>query len=265
MAMAGRRRYKVRVRGKVRNQLLRRGGAAAGLALGLAAALWFFGTAIKASRGFLAGRFLPFRPASFDVNCPSPSAAESLRAFAASAVNQPLTSRRCSEMADEIKRLHPSLAVVKVGRNFITGKASIEARPEATVAPVLLNGATAYLGASGRFMQENLSPETEPAFTVDVQAQAPVPELAAFLTSVKPLSGLFSHKPLALSCALPGDGCVFRLDDGSSVLWGEFEFTRAKILRLNEVMERASRKSAGPFRVDLRFFREGKIFVSAAK
>ena len=49
------------------------------------------------------------------------------------------------------------------------------------------------------------------------------------------------------------------------VLWGKFEFTRLKVLRLNEVMKDASRKTAGPLRADLRSFREGKIFVSAIK
>lgn len=263
--MAGRRKFKVKVRGKVRNQLLRRGGAAAGLALGLAASLWFLGAAFKVSHNFLTGRFLSFNQGSFEVNCPAPGVAESLRSLTEAASKAPLTSRRCAALVADIKRLHPGLSTVKIGRNFVTGKARITAEPETAVAEVLLNGSTSYLGASGRFMPENLSSSGAVPFRVEIAAEGPQPSLASFIASVKPLTPLFDRKPVSLSCRLPGDGCLFSLEDGSSVLWGEFEFTRTKILRLNEVMERASRNKGGPLKVDLRYFREGKIFVSAVK
>mgnify|MGYP003604593568 CR=1 FL=1 len=264
--MAGKRNYRVRVRMKVRNSLLRRGGAAAGAVLGLLAAAWLSAAAVRTARGFFGGGILSFKPDSFVVECPSPEAAASARELMVKVLNAPLSARRCAELAAEIRRRHPGLSEVSVNRNFFTGKASVKAKPEEIVAPVLLNGATAYLGISGRFIPEDLGGSGSAPFAVSIRTQdKEAPSLAAFLSGIKPLGGLFSRRPLLLDCSGAAGDCRLGLEDGSSVLWGEFEFTRLKILRLNEVMEEAVRKTGGPLRVDLRYFREGKIFVSALK
>ncbi len=256
----------MRVRGKVRNQLLRRGGAAAGVALGLLLASWLFGAGIKASRRYLENRLFSFTPKSFEINCPSPDAVVFLRGLADKAVNSSLSAGRCAEIEREIKSLHPGLASVRVSRNFLTGKAAITAVPEEVVSSVLADGATAYLGVTGRLLPEKLSACGPDPFAVEIRgAQRKAPELAAFLSSLKPLSGLFYSRPLSLSCDARKWDCSFKLEDGTTVLWGGFEFTRLKILRLNEVMKDASLKAGGPLRADLRSFGEGKIFVSAAK
>ncbi len=252
---------------KVRNSLLRRGAAAAGASLGLLAAFWFFGAAFKAGKSLLSERLLAFRPDSYEVDCPSRAAADYARELAAGALHSRLTAARCDDLAEQLRKRHPSLASVSVGRNFITGKLSVKARPETAVAPVLLQGATSYLGESGRFMPETLAGgETSPFETELGWRPAAAPELAAFLKEVGPLVPLFYSRPHALSCPGKGwDSCRFRLEDGSSVLWGGFEFTRLKILRLNEVAQDAALRKAPPFRVDLRYFKEGKIFVSAVR
>ncbi|MDD2803921.1 MAG: hypothetical protein PHV33_00055 [Elusimicrobiales bacterium] len=261
--MPVRRRIKVRVRGKVRNQLLRRGGMAAGITLGLLLGSWLFGAAIKNYRRILADR-LSFKPELFEVNCPSPEAAESLRALAADAAKRPFSSRRAGELAAEMRRLRPGLASVSISRNFFTGKASVKAVPERAVAAVLADGATAYLGVTGRLMPENLSGSSGLPFAVQLRgAPREAPGFSAFLAGLGPLVPLFYSAPRALSCEAASWDCRLRLADGSVVLWGEFEFTRLKILRLNEVMNDALQKSGGPLRADLRSFREGKIFVSA--
>jgi hypothetical protein len=263
--MPARRKIKVRVRGKVRNQLLRRGGMAAGVALGLLLGSWLFGAVVKNYRRVLADR-LSFKPELFEVNCPSREAADSLRELAADAAKRPFSSRRASELASEMRRLRPGLASVSISRNFLTGKASVKAVPEEAVAAVLADGATAYLGVTGRLMPEDLSGSAGLPFSVHLRgAQPGLSGLAAFLAGLRPLVPLFYSAPAALSCeGAPGD-CRLRLADGSVVLWGEFEFTRLKILRLNEVMNDALHKSGGPLRADLRSFKEGKIFVSALK
>lgn len=264
--MAAKKRYRVTVRAKVRNQLLRRGGTAAGVALGVLLAAWLFGAGIKASRQFLESRVFSFMPGSFEINCPSPEVAASLKELADRAVKSRLSARRCAELEQEIKRRHPGLASVKVSRNFFTGRAGITAVPEEVVASVLADGATAYLGATGRLLPEKLSGAGPDPFTVELEgAPREAPELAAFLSALKPLVGLFYSRPLALHCDGRSWDCRFGLEDGATVLWGKFEFTRLKVLRLNEVMKDASRKTAGPLRADLRSFREGKIFVSAVK
>jgi len=260
------RKYKVRVRGKVRNQLLRRGGAAAGVAVGLLLGSWIFGAGIKASRQFLESRLFSFRPAAFEINCPSPEVTASLKELADKAIRYRLSAGRCADMEREIKSRHPGLASVKVSRNFFTGKAGITAVPEEVVSAVLADGATAYLGTTGKLLPEKLSGTGGDPFLVQLTA-APgeAPELAAFLAGLKPLAGLFYSKPLALSCDGRSWDCTLRLEDGTTVLWGKFEFTRLKVLRLNEVMKDAFLKTDGPLRADLRSFREGKIFVSAVK
>jgi hypothetical protein len=264
--MAARTKYRVRVRVKVRNKLLRRGGAAAGLALGLLLASWFFGTAVKASRGFIGGRLLSFKPAAFEVDCPAPAAFASARDLMKETLNAPLTAGRCAGIAAELRRRHPGLSSVRVARNFLTGKARVTARTEEVVAPVLLNGATAYLGVTGRFIGENLSDVSAADIPTEVSwPAAEAPALAAFLKEIKPLLPLFYSKPARLQCPGRDWACRLRLEDGSTVLWGGFEFTRLKILRLNEVARDAALKRAVPFTVDMRYFKEGKIFVSAAK
>ncbi len=264
--MAGKRKFKVRVRGKVRNQLLRQGGTVAGLALGLLLASWFFGAALKASRGFIAGRIFSFRPASFNVDCPSPEAYVSARELMAAALKAPLSARRCAEIAEELRRRHPGLADVSVARNFFTGRASVKAVPEEIVSAVMLQGATAYLGVTGRLLGENITGKTASDLPAEIGWPArSAPGLAAFLKDIDPLLPVFYSRPSGLECPGRDWACTLRLEDGTSVLWGEFEFTRLKVIRLNEVMKDASLKRPGPLRVDMRYFREGKIFVSAAK
>ncbi len=264
--MAAKKKYRVTVRAKVRNQLLRRGGAAAGVALGVLFASWIFGAGIKASRRFLENRVFSFRPGFFEINCPSPEVAASLKELADRAVKSRLSAGRCAEMEREVKSRHPGLASVKVSRNFLTGKAGITAVPEEVVSAVLADGATVYLGTTGRLMPEKLSASAADPFAVElVGAPREAPGFAAFLSGLKPLAGLFYSAPQSLYCDGSSWDCRLKLEDGTTVLWGEFEFTRLKVLRLNEVMRDASRKTAGPLRADLRSFREGKIFVSAVK
>jgi hypothetical protein len=169
-------------------------------------------------------------------------------------------------MEREIKNRYPGLAYVKVSRNFLTGKAGITAVPEEVVSAVLAGGTTVYLGTTGRLMPEKLSGSGPDPFSVQLDgAPREAPELAAFLSKLKPLAGLFYSRPQALSCDGRSWDCSLALEDGTTVLWGKFEFTRLKVLRLNEVMKDAFLKTGGPLRADLRSFREGKIFVSAVK
>lgn len=264
--MPPRKKFKVKVRVKVRNKLLRRGGAAAGIVLGLALAAWLSGESLKASRRFIESRLTAFRPASIAVNCLSPEAAASAHELLARALNSPLTAARCRELAEELKRRHPALAFARVSRNFFTGSAAVHAAVEPVVAPLLLNGTTVYLGETGRFMRENLSGPQAPGFVTVIRGEAgPAPALVKFLREINLFSGLFTSKPVKLECELRDGVCEFTLADSTRVLWGGFEFTRPKILRLSEVLKDAALKSGGPLRVDLRSFKEGKIFVSAPR
>ncbi|MBI5743570.1 MAG: hypothetical protein HY952_03380 [Elusimicrobia bacterium] len=263
--MAQKKTYRVRVRGKVRNQLLRRGAAVAGATLGLLAASWFFGAAFKASKNFTASRLFSFKPASFEVDCPAPAAAEYARGLAAGTLNLPLTAARCAELAQDLRDRHPGLLSVDVARNFITGKLSLKAVPEELVSPVLLAGTTAYLGVTGRFLPEALAEIQGPRVPASVGWRAEkAPELAGFLKELNQFSSLFYSVPAGLDCPGRDWACRLTLADGTVVLWGGFEFTRLKILRLNEVVRDAAARNGAALRVDMRYFKEGKIFVSPA-
>ena len=264
--MAPRKKFRVKVRVKVRNRLLRSGGAAAGIVLGLALAAWLSGQSLKASRSFFESRLTAFRPASVSVDCPAPEAAASARELLARASGAPLTGARCRELVAELKRRHPALSSARVSRNFFTGKAAVHAAVEPVVAPLLLNGATVYLGETGRFMRENLSGPQEPAFSTVVRGAAgPAPALVKFLRELGSLSVSLPSKPVKLECELKDGACAVTLADSTRVLWGGFEFTGLKVLRLTEVLKDAAAKNDGPLRVDLRSFKEGKIFVSASR
>lgn len=255
----------MKVRVKVRNRLLRRGGAAAGVVLGLAALLWISGQTVRSARSFVEGRLLSFRPVSITMDCPPP-VADSARELLAGAVGHVLSGRRCGELAAELKSRHSALASARISRNFFTGKARVTAAPEPAAAAVLLNGTTAYLGESGRFMDENLSGPVTSSFSTEVAGSTvPAPGLVKFIKEVEGYRALFACQPVKLSCASGGASCSFLLSDGSNVTWGGFEFTRLKIIRLSEVMRKAAGSRSGPFKVDLRSFAEGKIFVSPVK
>ena len=115
-------------------------------------------------------------------------------------------------------------------------------------------------------MKENLAGPAAAGLPTEVSWPAPeAPALAAFLKEIKPLLPLFYSPPARLDCPGRDWACRLRLADGSTVLWGGFEFTRLKILRLNEVARDAGLKGAVPFSADMRYFKEGKIFVSAVK
>ncbi len=254
------------MRGKVRNRLLRRGGVAAGTVLGLLLLAWGSAAAVRQSGRLFNGRFFAFKPKSFEILCPSSEAYPSIKELVSDAASGTLTGREAADLSGRIRQLHPGIAEVRIFRNFITGRVSVSAVPEKTVAPILADGTTAYLGVTGRMVREDLSGGQPPAFPVELShAPGKAPELASFLSAFVPLSGLLYSAPASLRCDGRSWDCTLSLEDGSEVLWGGFEFTKLKILRLNEVMKVALSKSRGPLRADLRNFQEGKIFVSAVK
>ncbi len=264
--MAARKNFRVRLRGKVRNRLLRRGGAAAGLTFCLLLGGWLCAAAFKSLRGVSLLNFFSFAPSSFEVDCPYPGVSAAARGLLSPVLNSSLNSKRCASLSSELRRLHPGLAYAAVNRNFFTGKVKMKARAEEVVSPVLLNGATAYLGVTGRLLSENLYGAASTALPVEISgAASPAPGLAAFLKELAPGLRSFAVQPVKLSCSSGGVECRLDLADGSGVLWGGFEFTRLKVIRLNQVIKDVSVKRRGPFCYDLRLFKEGKIFVSLKK
>ncbi|MCX5784095.1 MAG: hypothetical protein NTX59_00225 [Elusimicrobia bacterium] len=288
------RRYKVRFRGKVRKQLLKRSRLFLGLALAAALAVYGGFKSFGVVSGFSPGAFFSFRLKELKLDCPVPSINEYARGLFLARQGRPLSSADCSLLALEIKNHHTAVRDVLVRRNFFSGGAFVTVRLEPVVSPVFLpGGTTAYLSESGRLLTENFSKVAEtglrteiygqfegignPALLVPTQIQksgagrnrrddsfedGALPALSGFIGDIGLLRKNFSSPPTRLEYRPREKFCRLFLENGCEVLWGEFEFTRLKILRLNEVLKDVSLKLKFPVSVDLRFFKEGRIFVS---
>ncbi len=286
--MAHAKKYRVKVRVKVRHRLLRH----AGLALSVCAAAAVLGcSALWAARAYSAlspGRFLAFKARSLSVTSPSEEISAEISRRMAAKMGASFFRTDSAALADGLKKTYPSLSRVDVRRNFFSGRVRVDAVPENIVAKVRLlpggrvqapgGGETFYLAENGRLLTEYYGPEPETIFETEVRAgRSPgLAPLAAFLNELNALASGFSSRPIRLEYHAPGyvppsgaqagteQFCRLTLANGASVLWGDLEFTKAKISRLNEVLPAAARRLGGALKVDLRYFSDGKVFVSKA-
>jgi len=280
--MAAAKKYRVKVRLKVRNRLLKNTGLAASV-VAAAVILGYCGfLAVRLAARMPASRFFAFTVKSLSVHCPSEEmSAEISRRMR---VGETFSSAEAAVFAAGLKKSYPALSRVEVKRNFMNGRVSVFAEPESVVAKIRFNGEkTYYLSGNGRLLEEYYGPDPADVFETDVYA-APglaLAPLAGFLKDLKTLVPEFSSRPVKLEYrgpggtaigvpargSAPGNGglagsCRLTLENSALVLWGELEFTKTKILRLNEVLPDAARKIKGPLKVDFRYFRDGKVFVS---
>ncbi len=258
------RRYRVKVRFKVRKRNL---GFAAAAALAVFAAVSaVYGTRIawdwvspRFSRGVV-----KFRLQSASVSVPARSVEQWLSAHLAARRGEEWTAADCERFLERVEKRYPYLVEPRLSRNFLTGSLRFRAGVETVVAPVTRGAVSCYLGESGRLFRE-IYPEAVPGgISADLPPSSETfPAAARFLSRLNALSGLFDSRPVSLSCPSAEGPCRLALSDGSEVLWGGFEFTRAKILRLNEILEKSAGRLKGPYRVDLRYFEDGRAVVSA--
>ncbi|MDQ7773593.1 MAG: hypothetical protein RDU13_08725 [Elusimicrobiales bacterium] len=262
--MARNRRYRVKVRFKVRKRSLGIAGAAA-LAVVLSVSA-VYGARIawdwvspRFSRGLV-----KFKLESAVVEVPAKSVESWISSHLASRRGEEWTRADRDRFLRKVGERYPYLRDARVSRNFLTGSLKFSAEVETVVAPVTRGGASCYLGESGRLFPE-IYPEAVPGGISAALPAAPetFPDAARFLARLNALSGLFDSRPVSLSCPSAEGPCRLALSDGSEVLWGGFEFTRSKILRLNEILERSAARLKGPYRVDLRYFEDGRAVVSA--
>jgi hypothetical protein len=198
------------------------------------------------------------------VEVPAKSVQDWISSHLAARRGEEWTSADCGRFLEKVNRRYPYLRDSKLSRNFLTGSLRFRADIETVVAPATRGGASCYLGESGRLFRE-IYPEAVPGGISAALPASPdsFPDAARFLFRLNSLSGLFDSRPVSLSCPSAEGPCRLVLSDGSEVLWGGFEFTRAKILRLNEILERSAARLKGPYKVDLRYFEDGRAVVSA--
>ncbi len=262
--MARNSRYRVKVRFKVRKRSLGVASVAA-LAIVLSVSA-VYGTRIawdwvspRFSRGLV-----KFKLESASVEVPAKSVEQWISAHLEARRGEEWTSADCARFLEKVEKRYPYLNDAKLSRNFLTGSLRFRAGVETVVAPVTRAGSSCYLGESGRLFGE-IYPEAVPGGIGAILPASPdaFPDAARFLFRLNSLSGLFDSRPLSLSCPSAGGPCRLALSDGTEVLWGGFEFTRAKILRLNEILEKSASRLKGPYKVDLRYFEDGRAVVSA--
>ncbi|MDT8287582.1 MAG: hypothetical protein RQ748_10760 [Elusimicrobiales bacterium] len=258
------RRYRVKVRFKVRKRSL-------GLAGAVALAVFLSVSAVYGTRiawDWLSPRFsrglIRFKLERAVVEVPAKSVETWIASHLASRRGEEWTPADRDRFLEKIGKRYPYLREPELTRNFLTGSLRFSADVETVVAPVTRGGSACYLGETGRLFRE-IYPEAVPGGISAALPSSPdsFPDAARFLSRLNALSGLFDTRPVSLSCPSAEGPCRLALADGSEVLWGGFEFTRAKILRLNEILERSAARLKGPYKVDLRYFEDGRAVVSA--
>jgi len=274
--MAAAKKYRIKVRVKVRQRILKHTGRAlsvvsAAVILGYSGFLGF-----RALSSLSPGRFFSFTFKSLSVKSPSEAISAEISRRMARKLGTGFSSADAAGLAAGLRESYPALSRVKVKRSLFGGRVSVEAESEAVVARVLLNGGGAfYLAENGRLLPEHYGPEPAELFDIDVRAGSgdALAPLASFLSELRAHAADFSSRPVRLEYPASGEApsgaskgaartCRLVLENDASVLWGDFDFTRAKISRLNEALADAARRLRGPLKVDLRYFRDGKVFVS---
>ena len=279
---------------KVRHRFLRH----AGLALSVCAAAAVLGCsglwAARALPALSPGRFFAFKARSLSVTSPSEEISAEISRRMAGKMGASFFREDAAALAAGLKTSYPSLSRVEVNRNFLGGRVSVDAVQENIVAKVRLvpgsrvqvpgsrvqvpGGEDLYLAENGRLLGAYHGPVPETMFETEVRAGRGVvlAPLAAFLKELNALASGFSSRPVRLEYPAPGyippagaqagpeQSCRLTLANGASVLWGDFGFTKAKIARLNEVLPAAELRFGAPLTVDLRYFSDGKVFVSKA-
>ncbi len=263
--MAAEKKYRIKVRLKVRNRLLKKSGLAMSVFL-LAGVLGYCGfLASRLACRLPMGGLFAFTVKSLSVRSPSEDISAEISRRMSDKLGGPFSSGEAEIFSAGLKNSYPALSRVEVRRNFISGRVSVRAESENVVAKVRLNGGEIfYLSESGRLLAECYGPDPADIFETDVYSGPGLSlgRFAGFLKELRAMASEFPSRPIKLEYRSLAESCRLTLESSVEVLWGEFAFTKDKIIRLNEVLPDAARKIKGPLKVDFRYFRDGKIFVS---
>lgn len=167
------------------------------------------------------------------------------------------------EICSEIKKSHPYIENLEIGINFLTGKLSAEGTLEKFVADALVNGKKAYIALSGKTYGSIYGDCSGcVAARIKTDGKTSLSNFAAFADRMRKAGDSLFVKPVEIRYNAVSGDCVVILEDGTAVSWGDFEPANSKISRLNEVLSDAAGKFPPPYKVDLRHFPAGKIYVS---
>ena len=263
--MAAAKKYKVRVRVKVKKRFFHTAGVACSALAAVVLACYSGFGVFRLAASFPAGRFFSFTLKNVAVKSPTEEISADISRRLSAHLGETFSSVDARAFAEAVKLSYPALSRVEVDRSFIKGRVLVSAESERVVAKVRLNGAEdRYLAENGRLIDECYGPPPEDVFETDLYS-VPVDglkSLGVFLTKLRALAPNFSSRPVKLECRGAADACRLTLENRAEILWGEPAFTKSKVFRLNEVLNDAGSRIKGPLRVDFRYFRDGKVFVS---
>gem|GEM_PF-1024051 len=291
--MRAAKKYRVKVRLKVRNRMAKKTGAVC--AALVAAALLVYGgvrarSLIAAARP---GEIFAFTVKALDVKSPSEIISRDISDLLKSKIGRRFSPADAKNLELALRSRYPALSRVEVRRSFLGGRVTVTAAPEPVVAKIRLvpppaypprrggelkrkdsppaaGGQTAgeefYLAENGRLLGETYGPAPADAFETAIYAEPGenLAALAGFLKEIKGLNEEFYSRPVSLLYRGSEGACLVTLENSAEIFWGEFAFTRSKVAKLNEVLKDAAQKIKGPLKIDFRYFRDGKIFVSKA-
>lgn len=247
------RRHRVVVRPKVRSQRARQAAAAfAVLSLGVVAAAAL--RHLRAQGGPWTARMLPSVCGARLEGLEPALAAQVQRALA----QEPGLSRG-TEISDFIVRRFGFVAEARCRRSWSGRQAVCSLKPRHAVARAA-GAQAAYLGDDGVVFdlpEGQAGPASPLVWTGAAQPQQ-LKDLAVFI------GGASKGLPSALTQARmrsPQDGWELKLEDGTTVLWGDMRWTSQKIQRLREVLADARGQLPGAVAADLRFFEDGRVLV----
>jgi len=166
---------------------------------------------------------------------------------------------------DEIKNYlynkWPYISQLEIKYNRITGGLYVSGSTEKPVALCYTDSDKRYLLESGRIINGVNFGDNFIKLKIDNKIRCFSQPVVEFIKNFNNYAteAIFTIKEMIYD---DNENFYIILDDGSKIVWGNLDFTREKILKLNIILKDAREKIPPPFKVDMRYFKNGKIFIS---
>ena len=160
------------------------------------------------------------------------------------------------EIKETLKNNFPYVSDIKTNFNFVLSKLNINIETEKAIA--YLTPINKYLLESGRFSEKS---ENDDFITIECN------ECIIDKKNLKIINKFRETKEFPLpDCKIIIEKQTFNLVCGNIVIeWGDEKYFENKLEKLKYVIEDARNKFGDYFKIDLKFFSNGKIIVSKIK
>ena len=163
--------------------------------------------------------------------------------------------------------LRDSLSCIKtvtIHRNWLSRSARLELQPRGVVAAAAFKGKPAgYLSDDGFVIEApvGLYEKTSPVVEASGAGREDLLTAAALVVAAG-APGALPSPLVSMRFLSSSDGWEMRLEDATTVIWGDGRWTDEKLLRLREVLADArAQDTASKFETDLRYFEDGKVLL----